>query len=445
MSVNIIQLGSNQNQPDPNRNNLCGMIEVGNLPQVEALIANGINVNEIDAESGLTPLETAADEGNVAIATLLLTAGASVHAGMFSPLMLAAAKGHTNVVQMLLETGDYAEADQSVYDAFMTGVCAGHLETVRLLVQTGVNLNQVTWDCGSALHYATDEGYLAIATLLLEAGAQVNLVNPLTAKTPLIHAVAQGHLDITRLLLESGADVEAKDKEGKTPLMIAAAKGYAEIARLLIESGADINATDTNGNNALVYTANAEATARIKPMLMAEMSTNEEKAVVEEIQRLNELEQTVVNLKETGQMAIAEMLRQAGASEQGLQEIALITAAADGNLKRVQELLKAGVNVNAKNLEGRTALLEACEGNSLEVIAALLKAGANVNLGECDRFSPLMIAAYRGHKAIVEMLLEAGADIDQTTPYHYTALTYAHEGLHTEIVELLQQNGQKSQ
>lgn len=67
--------------------------------------------------------------------------------------------------------------------------------------------------------------------------------------------------------------------------------------------------------------------------------------------------------------------------------------------------------VNAKDLEGKTALLAACLGggehDTLGVVKQLLEAGASQEVDSWDQVTPLIAAARRGHCGIVTALLEA--------------------------------------
>lgn len=86
-------------------------------------------------------------------------------------------------------------------------------------------------------------------------------------------------------------------------------------------------------------------------------------------------------------------------------------AARTGNLAAVKEALAAGVDVNATNDYGITALALACDHGYEDVVAALIEAGANVNAK--DSFyhaAPIDWAIMRQRAAVLERLVKAGAD-----------------------------------
>ena len=97
-----------------------------------------------------------------------------------------------------------------------------------------------------------------VATLLLEAGAQVDMANS-RGETPLMIAAKRtrkGADDIIALLLAAGADVNASTDNGTTALISAAHAGKSgTVLQVFLDAGADVNARDTNGYSALMYAA----------------------------------------------------------------------------------------------------------------------------------------------------------------------------------------------
>ena len=97
------------------------------------------------------------------------------------------------------------------------------------------------------LHQAALKGNLALASLLLQHGADVNARDGGGA-TPLHNAALSGRSELAALLLDKGADREARDAEsGATPLSLAAAWGRTALVELLVERGADVNAGNRAG------------------------------------------------------------------------------------------------------------------------------------------------------------------------------------------------------
>jgi ankyrin repeat protein len=68
-----------------------------------------------------------------------------------------------------------------------------------------------------------------VVTLLVEAGADANVLNPDTGSSALHHAAARCSLAATRLLVQRGADVGKRGANGETPLHEAAHYGSREV------------------------------------------------------------------------------------------------------------------------------------------------------------------------------------------------------------------------
>jgi ankyrin repeat protein len=67
------------------------------------------------------------------------------------------------------------------------------------------------------------------------------------ASTPLHLASTKGYVDVARMSVEHGADVSAQDKDGRTPLQLASSKGHVSVARMLVECGSDVSAQNKDG------------------------------------------------------------------------------------------------------------------------------------------------------------------------------------------------------
>lgn len=76
-----------------------------------------------------------------------------------------------------------------------------------------------TVDGNTALMHAAVYGHVEVVNLLIEEGANIHHVNPISGKTPLMYASRKGHLEIVELLLSKGVALDVQDKKGMTALM----------------------------------------------------------------------------------------------------------------------------------------------------------------------------------------------------------------------------------
>ncbi len=89
---------------------------------------------------------------------------------------------------------------------------------------------------------------------------------------------------------------------------------------------------------------------------------------------------------------------------------ALINASKSGDFNAAEALLDKGVDVNARNAKGSTALYGAAYSGMVDLAKLLLSKGANVN-AKVSGVTPLIAAANQGHRFVVELLLANGADV----------------------------------
>jgi len=122
--------------------------------------------------------------------------------------------------------------------------------------------------------------------------------------------------------------------------------------------------------------------------------------------------------------------------------ISIYFAAGLGNIEAVNQHLAAGVDVNAKDSAGGTALHGAVFRGSKEVAELLISNGADVNAKDKYGRTPLHEAAYWDHKEIVELLITKGADVNAKTKRGETPLDQAKR--HPETADLLRKHGAKT-
>lgn len=125
------------------------------------------------------------------------------------------------------------------------------------------------------------------------------------------------------------------------------------------------------------------------------------------------------------------------ASEQAMETIPLHAAATRNDADAIQALLAKGTAIDARDGNGRTALLVATHANNIRAAKALIAAGADVNAKDNISDSPYLYAGACGHLDILAMTLAHGADLRSTNRYGGTALIPAAERGHVETVRTL--------
>ncbi|HYH96571.1 ankyrin repeat domain-containing protein [Hyalangium sp.] len=121
--------------------------------------------------------------------------------------------------------------------ALLAAIERGDEVEVEKLLAQGVDPNCQTEDGWPALFLAVDEGMPGVVRALLDHGVDSN--SQMQGDPALLVAAFRGHAAIAQLLVERGAHVNVRGSEGDMPLKVAAERGDREMVRLLLEAGAD--------------------------------------------------------------------------------------------------------------------------------------------------------------------------------------------------------------
>ncbi|XP_078016913.1 uncharacterized protein LOC117247896 isoform X50 [Epinephelus lanceolatus] len=122
---------------------------------------------------------------------------------------------------------------------------------------------------------------------------------------------------------------------------------------------------------------------------------------------------------------------------------ALHLASKEGHVEVVAELLKLDAAVDAATKKGNTALHIASLAGQTEVVKELVTNGANVNAQSQNGFTPLYMAAQENHLEVVRFLLEHNASQSMATEDGFTPLAVALQQGHDQVVSLLLENDTK--
>ncbi len=131
------------------------------------------------------------------------------------------------------------------------------LTFIRNLIDKGLNINTVTQEKVTLLHFAAALNSLKSVELgefLINKGLNVNSINK-NGDSPLMFSCQHGNLEFSRLLINNGAKVNMKNIKGWikgwTALHYAVLQNDIDLVKLLIQAGAKINVLDENKSNVL--------------------------------------------------------------------------------------------------------------------------------------------------------------------------------------------------
>lgn len=393
----------------------------------------------------VTPLQIAAVNGNAGLIGTLLGAGADPNAVLpegETVLMTAARTGSPDALAVLLEHGAIIDARENWYgeSAVMWAAAEDHGDAIRVLVDHGADVDsrsalqeperrragQSILPLGSwtPLMYAARQNALSAGAALIEAGADPDLVDP-DGATALVIAIINAHYEFAELLLTAGADANVADFEaGMGPLYAA-----ADMHRLAIGHGRgnpkQIGALDSVDVAKSLLEHGANPNARLRKPIMQRQHTFGDAA-------LGEGATPVMRAAKSGDIEMVRLLVAGGADPTLTMPngtTALMFAAGLGwrngsplapsydqgseaeAVETIGYLMDLGVDINAANDMGDTALHAAVSGRGAEAIVRfLLSQGADTGLTNERGQTPLDVAASRGNDAVAALLRNGSSD-----------------------------------
>ena len=329
------------------------------------------------------------------------------------------------------------------------------IDNVRHLLNNSVDVNAVTGDGTTALHWAALRDDIKIAELLIQSGANVNPANDYGV-TPLWLACTNRSTPMVDMLLQAGADPNSSLLTGETVLMNCARTGATEAVAALLLAEADVNAAESNNGQTALMWAVAEGHSDVTRLLINNgveiaSTTTESVATVQHTCRVCPWTSSpggftpLLFAARAGDLESARLLVEAGAdpneanSEHGNS---LVIASAGGHGDLALYLLKMGADPNVKDDTGITALHHAVGGglsalngviydpvyrirptNNIILAKALLEAGADPNaqivinhlLGpdgypfSMEGATPFFLAAVSADIPMMQLLKDFGA------------------------------------
>ena len=211
------------------------------LESADLLIRSGANVNARN-DLGATPLWAACQNGSESMVGRLLTAGANPNAALLwgeTPVMVAARSGSPAVVELLAAQGANLNARAARgQTALMWAVAQKHPEVVKVLIANGADIHARS-DSWTEVMAVPPHGYL-----------EYNRAIPHGSDTALMFAARVDDLASAKLLVAAGANVNDEDAWGVSAVVLAAHSGFTDVVEFLLEKGANAN-SDRAGFTAL--------------------------------------------------------------------------------------------------------------------------------------------------------------------------------------------------
>jgi len=385
----------------------------------QLLIAAGAKANAAN-RYGVTPLTLAATKGNAVLAESLLKAGANpnVTVGEGETILMSAARsGNVGTIKALVSHGaDVNAAEQWQGEtALMYAAGENHADAVRLLVELGANVN-------------ARSKRLEFPDFVFKTAGMIYAVQPVGSWTPLMYAARDGAIDAVRALADNRADLNLVDPDGTTALTLAIINGHFDTAVALLDKGANPNVADKNGMTPL-YAAvdmNTIQTVWGRPMPLLE-DAGDPAGMVKSL--LAHGADPNVQLKRP---IIGRHTRNTGDPSLSQGTTALARAAKSGDARLMKVLLEGGANPHLTQADLTTVAMIAASGggqrvypgsasvsvpateeDSLAAIKLIAEAGVDLDAFNVNGETAIHRAAARGADSLVTYLAEHGARLDQ--------------------------------
>ncbi|WAO96700.1 Hypothetical protein NCS54_01438200 [Fusarium falciforme] len=369
----------------------------GDVAKLQQELDKGVDLNDTDHEHDQTPLFWAAEKGHEDAVQLLIRYGAEVN---FIEPHIAAKDGKLSLVKLLVHAGADVDAKGWHHDmtALSLAAAKGHRDIVEFLLQNNASTDLIDETGRKALARAIEEGHDDIVEILAnqetDTGARGADKEGLTSETifsaypdvsggsnedRLEWAFKKGYISVVEEILEQAVDLEHRDETGRTPLVLATSEGHIELVKLLLEKNVQVDSKDEEGRTPLSYAAgngHMEVRARCD------------------------------RVSPTGKGADPNHWDGNGFSP-------LLHAAFEGHTEIVFMLLERGVDPNTRDKEeGKSVLTWAASDGHLEVLKLLLARNVSPNDEETDQ-TPLALALDNAidteDYSSVRLLLEHGA------------------------------------
>jgi uncharacterized protein len=403
-------------------------VRANDLPTVQMLIRAGANVNA-PSRYGMTPIIFAAENGDPNVVAALLKAGANPNSALpegQTALMTAARTGNVDSIKLLVETGARIDAKEQWQgqSALMWAASQNNAGAVKALIDAGADKNERS-------------KLLSFPEFKWETSGMVVTVLPRGGWTPLMYAARDGARDSVATLADAKADLNATDPDGTTALMYAITNAHFDTAAVLIDKGADPNVADSTGTTALYSAVDMHT---MGPMLSRPSPKLVDKLDAADIVRLLLAKGANVNAR-LKRPIIGRHHTPTGDASLGEGTTPLARAAKSNDLQLMRMLLDAGADRKLTLKDRTTVLMIAAAGgavvgayavaipvteeSSIEAVRLCLDRGVDINAFNTTGTTAVHAAVQRGGEKVVRFLAEHGAKLDMKNKQGRTPLDIA--------------------
>ena len=397
------------------------------LDMARLLIAAGADAR-FSNRYGITALSLAATNGSAPMIELLLKSGADPNAALpegETVLMTASRTGNPAAIKTLLSHDAKVNAKEHTMGetALMWAAAENHPEAVKALIEGGAEIN-------------ARSTVLSLAPFKWVTSGMVSTTLPRGGWTPLMYAARQNSTDAARVLVDARADLNLTDPDGATALVFAIINAHFDLAAMLLEKGADPNVADETGMAALYAAVDMHT---LGPMISRPAPKLVDKLDAADLVKLLLAHGAIPNARlkkpvigrhhDGGDQSMGDgttpFMRATKANDLALMKV-LLDGGADPLLTQKDHTTTLMIASSGGARAGAYATaLSVSEATSIQAIQICLDHGVDINAFNNNGQTALHRAAQRGADQVVKFLAEHGAKLDMKDKQNRTPVDMA--------------------
>jgi ankyrin repeat protein len=288
-------------------------------------------------------------------------------------------------------------------------------ETIKYLVdQPGNNVDKLTHDGRTYLHWAANRGNAEVVEYLLNKGAKVNIMDS-HGTTPLLFAAASGqpNTKIYDLLLAHGDNLKKNvNQDGANALLLAVANDKElTLTNYFISKGLDLNSVDAAGGNAFSYAAKGGNVDLLKTLIQKGVKPSPN-AILMAAQGGGGRRGGSGGITLAGYQYLESLNLKANVTGKNGANALHYIVRKPNQAEIINYFLSKGVDVNQADEDGNTVLMNAAAGNrDTAVIGLLLPKVKNINQANLKGETALAMAVRSNSPDVLAYLINKGADV----------------------------------
>ncbi|XP_046348413.2 serine/threonine-protein phosphatase 6 regulatory ankyrin repeat subunit A-like [Haliotis rufescens] len=317
-----------------------------------------------------------------------------------TPLMFAAERGHTKVIDLLRAQGcDLSVSDVDNNNLLHIACLGGHIEMVLYVLRLDLcDMNSRGKTGQTPLMFAALRGNRNVFDVLVSKGGDPSLVDD--DGNNILHVASLGEdVEMVKYVLSLNiVDINSGGKYGRTAAMLAAESGHRDVFYFLVCKGSDMLCVDDNGDSILHVACIGGHVQMVECIVSLD----------------------IVDINSGGQYGGTPLM-----------------SAAEGGHRDVMDLLiSRGGDVSLVDDYNNNILHVVCIGGNTDIVKYVLSEHVvDINSrGEYGR-TPVMIAARWGHKGVFDLLVSRGADVSLVNNHGDNILHVACYGGHLDMVK----------